>query len=259
MREITEKVEENKTKGHKIKIYCSQCNSITNHIVMQSIDVEEEEVIDTHYGIDSKDHYQIVKCQGCDSITFRHQNWCSENMFQISQDEWEDGNTEYLYPERSIHTRALKPFKNLPRRISKIYSETTNCFNKDFRILCAAGLRAIIEGICSEQGIKDGPIFLEDGVTQKLKRDGITPVRSESLQGKIAGLHEKGILTKSSANMLHEYRFLGNDAIHDLQLPTKDVLGLAIDIVEHMLESLYVIPDKAEDLRIKRVKQSKKS
>jgi len=259
MREISETVEENKTKGQKIKIYCSHCTSNTNHEVLQSIDTEGSELIHIDYGtIDWSDNYQIVKCQGCDSITFRHLNWVSENVQQIGEDEWEDGYTEYLYPERSINTREQKPFDNLPRGILRIYSETANCYNNDSRILCAAGLRAIIEGICSDQGVKTGPIFEEDGITPKMNKDGKTPARSSNLQGKIAGLHEKGILTQQNANMLHEYRFLGNGAIHALRLPTKDVLGLAMDIIEHMLESLYVIPDKAEDLRNKRVSNRKK-
>lgn len=255
--------ENNKTKGLKIKVYCSQCNTITNHEVMQSFDVEGKESIflgmEDYGTIDWNDSYQIIKCQGCDEITFRSVNWCSERVQQIGPDEWEDGEIECLYPNRSINTRIEKASRKLPRSLQQIYTETIDCFNNESLILCAAGLRAIIEGVCSEQQIKDGPVFQEDGITPVLHKDGTTPVRKNNLEGKIAGLHEKGFLTKTSADTLHEHRFLGNEAIHELQAPTKEILSLALDIIEHLLEDLYEIPDKADALRQKRGHQSVKN
>lgn len=254
-----ENIEINKTKGEKIREYCNQCNSSTNHEVMQSIDVDASQILTQNGdGIEWTDNYQIIKCQGCDLISFRHLNWFSENMQQIGEDEWEDGKTTYLYPERSANIRIEKDFSHLPRLLRRIYSETVNCYNSDSRILCAAGIRAIIEGICSDQKVQDGPVVKQDG-TLVLKEDGVTPIRNKSLAGKIDGLHEKGILTKASAEILHEHRFLGNEAIHELHVPTKEVLGLAMDIIEHMLNDLYEIPDKAEYLRKKRTSQVKKT
>jgi hypothetical protein len=256
MSQRIEQIEDNKTKGQKIKVFCSDCETSTNHEVMQSVDVAgserfyRDETDDSSYeSLDWIDNYQVIRCQGCDLITFRHLSWFSED---------DNDETEYLYPDRSVNTRIEKGFNNLPRQLLRIYRETVDCYNNDSRILCAAGLRAIIEGICSEQNVKDGHIFKADRITPVLGKDGITPVRSESLAGKIAGLYEKNILTKASADILHEHRFLGNDAIHELQLPTREVLGLAMDIIEHMLEDLYEIPEKAEDLRRKRVMQMKK-
>lgn len=259
MSEPTLKIENNKTQGQTIKVYCSQCKLSTNHEVMQSVDIEDSTSVRDEgvlYGtIDWTDAYQIIKCQGCDSISFRNLNWCSENIQQISEDEWENGETEYLYPERSADNRSEREFSMLPGSLRRIYREVVDCYNRDSRILCAVGLRAIIEGICSSQNITKGPLFQDDGITPKLRTNGSTPVRRNTLEGKINGLHEKGILTKISANALHEHRFLGNDAVHELQLPTKKVLGLALDIVEHMLDALYGIPDKAEDLRRIRTKK----
>lgn len=248
----TEKVSTNKTQGKKIKVYCEECKTTTNQEVIQSVDVDgcliSYDYDENERGsIEWVDNYQIIKCQGCDLITFRHENWFSESYFP---EVGEDGTTVHLYPERSSDTRIEKEFNNLPSLLRTIYSETVDCYNNDSQILCAAGMRAIIEGICAEQKIDDGPVF---------KEDGITPVRSNSLGGKIAGLHEKGMLTKACTDILHEHRFLGNDAIHELQVPTKEVLGLAMDIIEHMFDDLYEIPDKAEDLRQKRARQMKKS
>jgi hypothetical protein len=50
---------------------------------------------------------------------------------------------------------------------------------------------------------------------------------------------------------------MGNDAIHELSRPSEDDLHVAIEIVEHTLESLYEIPEKAEALRANRAKKKR--
>ncbi|MGO9120511.1 MAG: DUF4145 domain-containing protein [Desulfomonilaceae bacterium] len=241
------KTESNKTKDQKIKVYCSQCTGETNHVVMQSVDWHASEVIGYHRGdsltVEWSNNYQIIQCQGCDSITFRRVSWNSEAQCQIGPNEWYDGTSEWLYPERSQETRVIRSYHNVPNPLARIYRETIECFNKEIFTLSAAGLRAIIEGICADQKIADGPITVK-------KADGsIKTVRRRNLEGKIAGLGEKGILTQESATILHEHRFLGNQAVHELNQPSPDELILAIDIIEHTLDALYEMPDKADELR----------
>ena len=40
------------------------------------------------------------------------------------------------------------------------------------------------------------------------------------------------------AGTLHEIRFLGNDAAHDLDQPSTKSVAIALDIVEHLLEQV---------------------
>lgn len=66
--------------------------------------------------------------------------------------------------------------------------------------------------------------------------------------------------TETSADTLHEHRYLGNDAVHQLARPSADELRLAIEIVEHTLDQLYELPEKAEELkRAKALRQKKQS
>lgn len=81
--------------------------------------------------------------------------------------------------------------------------------------------------------------------------------RRNNLQGKINGLYEKGVLTKESAESLHEHRYLGNEAVHELSQPSKEELALAINIIEHILETIYEIPEKVLELRVARKKKAK--
>ena len=59
--------------------------------------------------------------------------------------------------------------------------------------------------------------------------------------------------------MLHQHRYLGNDSIHQLSLPSKLELNLALDIIEHVLESLYEIPEKASELAVKQQRRKAKN
>jgi hypothetical protein len=164
----------------------------------------------------------------------------------------ESGETERLYPKRRLETLPTKPFYNVPSNLRRIYGELIDCFNNDSPTLCAAGLRAIVEGICAERSILDGPI------EEPEKGGGTKIVRYKDLRGRIAGLQEKGLLTKTSAETLHAHRYLGNDAVHQLVRPSTDELRLAVEIVEHSLEQLYELPEKAEELKRAKALRDKK-
>ena len=250
MGEVTKKTELNKSMDAKLKVQCSSCKGETNHIVIQSVDCDGSELFcDDENGqpecmIEWSDCYQIIKCQGCDRISFRHVSWFSE-----ARDESTDGSTTFLYPKRSAVTRAIKDYYNAPNALRRIYRETIECFNNEAWTLCAAGLRAIIEGICADRKIADGPV-------EKVKPDGTTQItRRENLEGKIAELGEMRILSKANASVLHEHRFLGNEAVHQLTQPSPAELTLAIEIMEHTMDDLYDVPDKAAELRRMRLKK----
>ncbi|NDP62959.1 DUF4145 domain-containing protein [Polaromonas sp.] len=220
-------IEENKSKGEKFKAFCATCKTETNHVVAQSIDTTGSEVI--HYGpdendidsIDWSDGYQIIQCIGCDTFSFRHKNWFSEAQEYYGPDDHNDGTTTVLYPQRSKDILNAKDFYNAPKNLRAIYKEVVNCFNGDSPVMCAAGLRATIEGLCAEHSVTDGPVDVT-------KQDGTVEVkRKDNLEGKISGLCEKGILTKQNAEILHEHRYLGNSAVHELSRPAEADLRLA--------------------------------
>lgn len=256
MGKIEEKVELNKSQGEKFKAFCATCKADTNHEAVQTVDVSGSEVV--RYGpsendrasIDWSDRYQVIKCMGCDTYSFRHRNWFSEAQEYYGPDDYSDGTTVRLYPQRGKDVLAAKDFHNVPKNLSSIYKEVIACFNNDSPVLCAAGLRASIEGLCAANGVADGPVEVK-------KPDGTVELkRKDNLEGKIGGLSEKGILTKKNAEILHEHRYIGNDAVHELSRPSDSDLKIAIEIVEHLFESLYEIPEKAEALRMNRTKKS---
>ena len=229
-------VDLNKTQGEELKVLCTRCGNSTNHVVVVSVDCSETED-DGDDWFRTQDNFQILQCRGCDVYTFRHLNWFSELDDPMSGT---DGSTEWLYPKRNARTISVADYFNVPVAIQRIYRESIEACNNEYFTLAAGGLRALVEGICADQSIPDGPVS---------DPNGGAPKRKKTLEGKINGLVEKGILTQKNAETLHEHRILGNEALHELEYPRYGEIKLAIEIIQHVLDELYEIPAKGRELR----------
>lgn len=245
---ITKKVTPNRVQGKICLVLCFDCNKKTNHKVILSFDEDWKEVIQDSHSIDGSDSYQIIQCQGCSEYSFRHLNYFSER-WDIGTGE--SNEIELLYPKRKINDLSIKEYDNVPSNLQRIYEETITCFNNENLTLCGAGVRAIVEGLCKENGITGGKIEIKN------EQGEITKKRKKNLQGKINGLFEAGKLTKEYVEILHEHRFLGNTAIHELSISAKNDLRMAIEIVESVFISLYEVPEKGSRLRANRESKEK--
>jgi hypothetical protein len=55
-------------------------------------------------------------------------------------------------------------------------------------------------------------------------------------------LTTKSVLTPAGAEILHKIRTLGNAAAHEVKPHSEKQLGLAMDVVEHLLTDVYILP-----------------
>lgn len=218
-----------------LRIFCSYCRRETNHAV-------QREYEQSHNSEDSffRSTYQIVECKGCNTVSFREEIGGSD-YYNHNTNETEP--EVYLYPRRSEKTRNLKYFWNAPTSLSTLYREVIDAYNADMSILCAGGLRALVEGIALDKGIAGGD------VPKDAKNSAAGTIYRDNLQGKIAGMAQKNILTEAHAQSLHEHRFLGNEALHQLKKPGASGLEAAIDVIEHTMENIYELPEKARRIR----------
>jgi hypothetical protein len=127
------------------------------------------------------------------------------------------------YPERASMHLAPKQYKNLPENLTRIYVECIKSFNGGLSLLCAAGLRALIEGICANKDIS-----------------------AKTLEKKIDGLGDH--LPLNIVASLHAFRFMGNDAMHQLAPSDVQTLQVAIDVCEDLLNFLYELDYKLRQL-----------
>jgi hypothetical protein len=243
MSKTYETITENASKDKIVRVICGRCSSITNHRIALCLDrngfeahhVEKDDQLPEE-GINWQESYQIIQCQGCDSISFRQTTWCSEDADVNAGDS---GEAELLYPQRHANFLHVKPYEAVPSNIYLIYSEAVSCFNSQNLGLCAAGLRAIVEGICKTEEVTNGPKSIGKNPQQ----------RGKDLLCRINGLQERGILTEAQAQALHEHRYLGNEAIHELAQPSVSELYLAFGIIEATLEQLYELPERVKKLQ----------
>jgi len=219
-------------------IHCLYCKHDTHHDVIKEFNKRFYPEDTPNMTIDfAHGTWEILQCRGCENITFREIWITSEDPEPIVK----------LYPPHNKNMLELKRFYSVPPILRKVYRELIDCYNNQIYTLCAAGLRALIEGICAAQNIKNGPVEIRNN-DRKTKI-----IRKINLEGKIAGMAEKGILSRNHATILQEHRFLGNEALHELKSPNPDDLKAAIEIVEHTLENIYELQDKMEQIQFRRL------
>jgi hypothetical protein len=124
----------------------------------------------------------------------------------------------------------------LPYNLEGIYREIIRSFNNKIYILCAGGLRALLEGICKDKEI-DGHNLFE-------KINNLKSIKTQNEAGQIEG----SVIGSKHAEILHNHRAFGNDALHDLKVPNPTDLKLLIEIIEHTIENIYELDYKNFEL-----------
>ncbi len=206
----------------KDRVLCRNCKRLTNHEVLFSKDWHS---MDGDDSIQLWSSDQVLMCCGCDEISFRHTDQCSEDI------DYATGQlivNEVIYPNRAEGRSAIDGYDEFPPKTRRIYQETLKALNQNAFILAAIGLRAIIESICVEQK---------------------TPGRN--LEKRIGELADSGLLSKKQAEFLHAHRFIGNAAAHEMVAPKASELIAALDIAETLLKTIYILPDVANQLKPK--------
>jgi hypothetical protein len=99
----------------KHRIYCNSCKNNTWHEVVANHKQERE---DDLWGSPQLFEAEILRCSGCDLLSFRLLRYPFE--FQDQKDKPE----EEIYPERGFKKREQRYFFHLPREVHNLYQET---------------------------------------------------------------------------------------------------------------------------------------
>ena len=220
MGDITKEFSLEKVSTKTYKFICKECSKETSHIIASAFTERGSEDCGSGHSVDWNSTSQIIQCQGCESVSFRIVSTNSEDY------EYYDNETTYYneyityYPARSEGLKAINSYL-LPSNVNAIYKETILAIENDQKVLAGIGIRALIETICKD-----------------LSAEG------KDLYNKINDLHSKSIVTKEGMDALHKLRVLGNSSAHEVKAHNKKQLLLAIQIIEHMLDGTYIIPQK---------------
>lgn len=215
-------------KPKQVRIECDECGGgFRNH-----------EVVCEHVHHGGSEHSyqwgerdQICKCLGCDAIRFRRETWNSDDLD-------EDGDPETsvrVFPSPSGRRSAAQRLQGLPDPVGRIYNETVIAFSASARTLAGGGLRAIVEAVCLQKRIPGA-----------------------NLQKRIDALASAGLLAQAQADLLHEERYLGNAALHEMDEPALKDIEAGLEIIETLLSTIYIAPMQAARLRRQRESRNKK-
>jgi hypothetical protein len=211
----------NATQGQELTVACSKCSGKTAHEVVSSLD---EFGTDHESDIHWAQHYQIIRCRGCKFVSFRDAGSNSEDFVQVGEDAWDSKVYEKLYPSRLEGRKDLgDKARYFPTDTQRVYGETVQALNNNSPVLAGIGLRALVETVCKERS-----------------------AAGKNLLQRIDNLAEQHVLTPTGAAILHKIRTLGNAAAHEVKPHTERQLALAINVVEHLLKDIYILPKLAE-------------
>jgi hypothetical protein len=219
-------IELNKTQNKESYIPCVQCHVETSHKVLFSVDVRGCYL---PANIDYWEEHQIVQCLGCKSISFRKSFGNSEDCDHVQEPDgnWDVVYNEHeeIYPSRIAGREIINKSWYLPASVLGIYKETHSALSNKLSILAGVGIRILIEAICKEKN-----------------------ATGNNLKDKIDSLVKLGTLTQEGAEILHTMRDLGNEAAHNIKPHSEENLRIALDVVENLLQSVYILPKIAKDL-----------
>lgn len=213
-----------------IKSHCNRCQVETNQEILHSEVVKwDEDNKEAMYHINGTDIYEMLKCRGCDSITLKHTEWFSENRDK-------DGNVQpvfHCYPPYVSRPEPKWLFEldlpddeqNFIRCLMKeIYSSLYN----NTRRLATMGIRALIEHI----------------MIRKVGDQGSFSKNLDTFQA-------QGFISISQEDILNTVLEAGHATIHRSYSPTTEDLHTCMDIAESVVESVYIHPQKANELKKK--------
>lgn len=217
-----EKKIQKKEEPDRIKVPCRSCQNKTWHTILVCYEVSETDADDEvmHWWATTK--FQIVKCNGCDDLSFRSEYEDMASRFYDPHDKEEIRDIEeFVYPNRVVGRKLIEGMHFLPPRVKDAYIETHAAICGGQKILAGIGIRALVETICKDHETIAG-----------------------SLQKRIDDLVSKGKLTKQGADILHHIRTLGNEAAHEVKPHNEKDLSLAMDVIEHLMMGLYIFSTK---------------
>jgi hypothetical protein len=216
----------------ELLVDCPDCGKDKHHSV-----IEEHS-----YMGDSPQHdiqwwgkYQIVECSGCKNLAFRHAYTCTEDIDMRTGGLRE---TVEVYPDPSPARTPIDRVYRFPKKPRDVYIEVLQAVNNKMLLLATIGLRLLIESICIHQG---------------------TSTKNNTLQKAIDGLVSNGLLSKTQADFLHQQRFLGNIAAHEIEALDEEDISTSLEIVETLLKTIYVLPGLSEELEKKNKKRKQKA
>jgi hypothetical protein len=197
------------------KAPCRHCVRETKHLVIGTRKTSDRADVDGVGPISWEDKYEMLECAGCETVSLRQTHWSSE-----------DPELEVVHYPPAVSRPIPRWRYKAPYSISDLIGEVYAALHNDSRSLALMGARTILDLILVDK-VGDVGRF-----SAKLKK-----------------LEEQGFVARQSRTILEAALDAGSAAAHRGYKPTPRQLNQVMDIVENVLQSVYVLEKAAEALR----------
>jgi len=212
-----------------INTHCNDCSKTTNHNVLfykREITVDDFFRKNSRFYKSYKD-YMAVQCCGCNELSFLIRNLDMSNSGIYNGLDYFDENFPSNEYELDVSTLNEDEVEVLPKILRQLYEEVEGAFFEESAILAGVGLRMLVEAICLQQKIP-----------------------GNNLQSQIPKLHAAGLISANEIPILDKLRKIGNISVHEIKGFSIDKLQYALDIINHVLRSIYILPKINKRLKI---------
>lgn len=198
-----------------VRIHCNNCSHETNHVVRATDTVVSEDKDYEGGPVGEKDTFEILQCLGCEERSIRR---------TFEHDAYGKGIPEFYPPRISRRTPLWKG--KLPKQILAVVEEVYRALQNDSPRLATIGARTIIDLVILDK-VGDIGTFVE----------------------KLTALEKQGYVGRKNREFVAAVLEAGSAAAHRGIAPQVNELNRVMDIVESLLESVYVLEELAQHLR----------
>ncbi|MEW6435734.1 MAG: DUF4145 domain-containing protein [Pseudomonadota bacterium] len=205
-----------------LRSYCRVCGGVRNHTIYS----EKEKQWEDDISIDGGETWSILECRGCDTITFRHRSWFSED-YEITDAQGRPiPNVKVeLYPPAP---KRKKPEWRLPvlleatlddHWIFALHDDIYRALGLGAYSLAAMGIRAIADYIVTSQTGDYG-----------------------SFRAKLERMRDGGLITAQQVEIVFAAFDAGSASAHRGYKPSEEDAFTLLDIAESLLDQFYITP-----------------
>ena len=210
-------------KRPKLKVtdaHCNGCGGKKKHDVLasHSATVWETETDENgkECGYPYDGVHEILRCRGCERISFRI----------IEEEQYPEYNTYVQYPPPVFRRRPRWSVYRPRRGPWTLIDEIYRALAADSRCLAMMGARAVID------------VVLKDSVGD-----------NGSFRDRLLRLESSGAVGRQERQVLETALDAGNASSHRGYQPSIEILNRVMDIVEHLLQARYVLPQSAAEVK----------
>jgi hypothetical protein len=202
--------------NHGTKAPCRNCHRETKHEVIATRVTLTEREAEGYGTLSWEDTFEMLECCGCEAVMLRRSNVFSE--------EPEEVKVSYYPP--MVSRRRPTWQRQLRHNLSELMTEIYSALDADNRRLALMGARTVVDIVLVDK-LGDKGTFAE----------------------KLEALERQGLVGPRNREFLTAALEAGNAAAHRGFKPSTEDLGHVMDIVENVLQAVYLLEKGATRLK----------